>query len=348
MPAGGFLHYIHHFRAVAIVFVVASHTQKALEWQGNALNGTFVSVVFGNGTLLFIFIAGFIFQYLLPKFATWKYYRSKLTNVILPYLVAALPAVLLALARDPPPYFPAGFESWHVGVQILWLYGTGAMLLPLWFIPMIAIFYLLGPVFAAGDRSGTMYRWLPVLYVLSLFIARPEANLNPLQSFVTFLPIYLLGMWSARNRDWLLGLLDRWHWVVLAAWLVVVLLEVFVFSAQGAMYTDDPLQLHADVVNFSKIEKTLLCFLLIHHLHRLQEVVGMRLDVLAETSFAIFFLHEYFVLATRFGASAMDETLHGSVALFVLFTAVVVSLSVVAALGVRRVAGSRSRLLVGA
>ena len=344
-----FLPYIHHFRAIAILFVVASHSRQPLDWSASPLIEQFVEVIFNNGTTLFVFIAGFLFAYLLPKYDTRTYYLNKIKYVILPYILVGGPAVAFFFFRDRilPPTFPADFGQWDLIVQILFLYGTGVMLLPLWFIPMIAIFYVLAPIFAVADRSGRIYQWLPLLFVAALIIPRPAGNLNPFQAFVVFLPIYLLGMWSAKNVDWLMPRLAKFRGALVVSWLVLVFLGVLVFSAKGATYTKSLFELHDDIISISTIQQTVLCFILLYYLENLQTVLGKRLDFLADMSFAIFFLHQYAIGTFSRACHALGMALSGNLLIYVLFTATVIAASIVVVFFVRRIMGPYSRLVVG-
>ena len=91
------LNYINYLRAIAIIFIVAGHT---LIWgkPGHSIQ-RINSYFLQGGTLLFIFIAGFLFQYLSYKFDYKNFLINKFKNVIMPYWITMFPiAIYFAFA----------------------------------------------------------------------------------------------------------------------------------------------------------------------------------------------------------------------------------------------------------
>ncbi len=87
------LFYINYLRAFAILLVVAGHT---LVWgKKDSLIAFTNNYLFTGGTLLFVFIAGFLFQYLSYKFEYKKYLITKVKNVLLPYWITMIPVALV-------------------------------------------------------------------------------------------------------------------------------------------------------------------------------------------------------------------------------------------------------------
>lgn len=95
------LRYVEQFRALAIVMIVAGHAWYMQDWDRGSLAARLSLTIATNGTYLFVFIAGFLFQHLLPKFETWRYYRSKLRNVVLPYLIVSIPGLIWQFSKEP-------------------------------------------------------------------------------------------------------------------------------------------------------------------------------------------------------------------------------------------------------
>jgi len=97
-----FLRYVHNFRGLAILFIVVAHTMQVLTWQDNPELQVFLNVVLQNGSVYFVFIAGFLFQYLSRKYAYKTYLINKLQNVLLPYFLISIPAISYWLLRGGP------------------------------------------------------------------------------------------------------------------------------------------------------------------------------------------------------------------------------------------------------
>ena len=88
-----FLHFIHSFRGVAILFVVGGHI--LLDWKPGTVSEKILDAIFQNGTVLFVFIAGYLFQHLSGKYDTLDYWKKKVQYVLLPYILISTPAIIL-------------------------------------------------------------------------------------------------------------------------------------------------------------------------------------------------------------------------------------------------------------
>lgn len=159
------LGYINYFRAFAIIVIVLGHT---IIWgkNGGLIKG-FHEYVFMGGTVLFVFIAGFLFEYLAYKFEYKKYMINKLKNVIMPYIVTLLPAAIVFSFFIPNvnqylyPYPPI--------IKFIEVIMHGVVVQEaLWFIPMIVIFYIASPLLLFLKKYKII--WI-ILIVLSLILA---------------------------------------------------------------------------------------------------------------------------------------------------------------------------------
>jgi surface polysaccharide O-acyltransferase-like enzyme len=291
-----FLRYIHSFRALAIVLVVAAHCITLFDWGRTGWPFQLVLSVIPNCTLFFVFISGFLFQHLSHKFEYRRYLKSKSQNVLLPYVIVSLPMIAAQAVNQSGAFDPTGVHHWPTVAQnVGWSLLTGHhTLLPFWFIPMIAIFYVLAPVLLWIDRDGRPYYLLPLLLVVTVCVHRPNDFDHIWQSCAYFLPVYLFGMWFSRNRDRLLAWHDRWLPVLLTAAAGLVWLEVGLKQAgyikSAAMFSTEN-----GLVDTNAMQKLLLCGVLLVILRRLGEGLHNKLKPLADASFGVYFLHMYFV-----------------------------------------------------
>jgi Acyltransferase family len=276
-----FLGYIHVFRCFAICMVVLSHLILSLTWQ-DPQSLHLYRMLFSNGTVFFIFIAGYLFQYLLPKYRYGSYLRKKLQYVFLPYLVCSLPIILAKLQGWVPDYpvFAEHFGQFPVWQKILVYYLTGMHLGPLWFVPMICLFYVTAPLFILITNWSKSYWLFPVLILFNLAIPRPWVH-DPLISFVHFVPIYLMGILACRYRQGVWQFSQKLWPVMLGLVVVLNILEyqIDIFRA------------------FNSITKVIASFLIIYGLQVLEKKDGYVIHpvvyVVADASFGIFFLHQY-------------------------------------------------------
>src|SRR5262245_53352265 len=101
-----FINYIHNFRGIAIIFVTACHL--LLNWAEGSKTHRLLDMLWGNGTVLFVFIAGYLFQHLSKKFEYKDYLIKKLQNVILPYFIVPAPIIAYRITTgDMPEYILA-------------------------------------------------------------------------------------------------------------------------------------------------------------------------------------------------------------------------------------------------
>ncbi len=207
-----FLPYIHFLRGVAILYVIAVHARGFVSyWKSSPevfkILDTFSDPSEGNGTTLFLFIGGFLFQHLTARnFDFKKYLTQKFKNLILPYLVISLPLIGLRLNTVfRSPALPDGFYDWSPLHQAGHLLLTGAHLPPFWFISTIILFYFSAPILHALDNPRFYKYVFPFILIACLFTYRPAHNANPLLAYLHFIPVYITGMWFSHYRHQLLS-----------------------------------------------------------------------------------------------------------------------------------------------
>ena len=331
-----FLGHLHAFRAIAILYIVAGHALDAFSWDSAPLLGKTIRVFCGNGSSLFVFIAGYLFQHLSRRFNVAEYYRSKLRNVIVPYLIVSVPALVavasgLLVRWDVPPEL----TTWPVWERVLWLLGTGRHLSPLWFIPMISIFYLAAPLLVAMDRRPRWYVVWPLLMAVTMVVGRGFAP----QSFVHFLSFYVAGMFFSHYR----AVLDPWLKKPVL-WLPLLLLAVVlgVLQIAGNAFGLPLFALNA-------WQKLFVCLALLGVLPACTRLIASpKVSELADLSFGLFFIHSYFITGAKLAYSRLvGAAPTGNLLSWMLFTAVVVLLCCAVLRMVKHFAGPRSRWLVG-
>ena len=193
-----FLDYINHFRGMAILFIVFGHCISAFNWEASEDLSRLLKIIFSNGSVLFVFIAGYLFQHLSLKFLFSRYFYNKLLNVGLPYILCSIPAILyfvfIEKRWDVPPEFY--LNSKHM--QIILFYLTGAHMAHFWFIPMIFIYYLISPLLIFLDKKFFLYYLIPIsiVYYSNFGFKRHKFCLNfTISNFSTInvrnSPIYL-------------------------------------------------------------------------------------------------------------------------------------------------------------
>lgn len=327
-----FLGYIHYFRALAILFIVAGHSIDAFTWQDTDIE-RLLRILISNGSVLFVFIAGYLFQHLSTKFDAKKYYKSKLKNVITPYFIISIPAIVIFVSvMERETVWPEFYDN-SILEQIVLFYLTGKHLAPLWFIPMIAIFYVIAPVLVKADRNKLIYYCLPLFIVLSCYVARGL----PHQSFVHFFSVYLLGMYCSKFKHAINPVISK-NWVILLGLSLILLLSYLEFFYMNGTMT---------YLNYLQ-KVTMSVFFLGLFIKYNERLDSKFIGGIAETSFGVFFIHSYVLTSGKLLYSKFaGQAASGNLLIYVLVSLLTLLVCAQMIFFVKRLLGSKSKLLVG-
>src|SRR5699024_273539 len=116
--------------------------------QKNSIVELFFEATLDNGTIIFVFISGFLFEHLFAKnFNFLRYFNKKLKYVIGPYLLVSIIPILDKLyVQEQLLWLPDFLVNQPDILKALYMLITGKHFGPYWFIPMIVIFYLISPL----------------------------------------------------------------------------------------------------------------------------------------------------------------------------------------------------------
>ena len=301
-PKREMLNYINVFRGLAILLILAGHTMQ-IGAKGSWINNISFEI-FAGGTALFIFISGFLFQHLSAKFEYKNYLSKKWTNVILPYMFTAIPGIILCLTL--PSLYGNPFDGLNPLAQIGVFLTTGRVHnVPAWFIPMIVIFFLLSHLLLKMEKSGRLYKLLPILFLITIYCPRmdiePEwvANLDYLHkyleylkfigiSFIHFASMYVFGMYLSANKD-KIDIFWQKRGMIWFFMLATTIADIY-FMHNNMFFNG----------TLSKIFLTILVLGYLKHYDeqiKSHEKINNLLDITAKYSFGLFFVHWYFVFA---------------------------------------------------
>ncbi|MFV0477116.1 MAG: acyltransferase family protein [Parahaliea sp.] len=336
-----FRNHVHVFRAIAIIGVVAAHSLQNFSWPSVGILYPALDTLFNQSTIWFAFIAGYLFQHLLPRFETVRYYRTKLRNVIVPYLIWSVPALVASLffiVQDVPAYFYEG----SLLKQILLFLVTGKHLAPFWYVPAISLIFLIAPLLKWGDEYRILYVSVPLLLLLSAYLGRDglvvALNLPlvcvALSKAVYLLAPYVMGMMACRYREAIFQLMKRIHWLVLLLVLIFFYLEINHYQQQ-----------HLYIYLF----KMTSCFSLMYYLEKFGRVFGSRLNIVADLSFGLFFIHGFILAATKIILGELSDSplLTGNLLTYMIFVTGVLLVCLLMLSLARAVLGRKSRWVVG-
>ena len=335
MKRFGFLRSIHYFRGFAILNVVAVHSWKIPPGVGTATEQSLVAtareVAFHDSTMYFLFIAGFLFMHLADNFEWRSFFRKKLAFVVLPYVLVSSACFAVKCTSTGPGDW---LRQW------VWTLLTGSVQAQLWYVPFVCVIYLLSPPLLSLSRR--QWAWLGgTACLLPLLGTRTGTHIWPLQ-FVYFAPMYVLGCWARVEYEAFTRLARRYSGLlVVGAVLATLALVLLSPEALRFGWVDGGESL-------SYVQKLSITLVVLNALQAWENRPIAWLNLLANHSFPIFFLH------TIVGNSAARLVFFSLcpaglvVPWSILFVIVAVAVSLAISLSLRVLLGKRSRLLIGA
>lgn len=350
-----FLPYVHYLRGVAILYVIAVHARGYASYWESAPEvyhflDSFSDPSEGNGTALFLFIGGFLFQHLTHNhFDFKKYLTAKFKNLILPYLIISLPLILIRLNTNfQSPSLPDDFYDRSVILQVGHFLLTGSHMAPFWFISTIILFYFSAPVLHALD-NGKFYTYVfPLILIACLFTYRPAHNANPLLAYLHFIPVYITGMCASYYKNKILSDDPRVFYILLAVYLGLCMAELggWITTPRNISF-EDVLYNGKLVFNVYLYKALILCFLWLTFFYRLRERNLPALELLGSYSFGLFFVHYFFISITREVFELKGIPFDFSLLTYLIYFLVILMASVLAVYAVKKVTGRYSRYLIG-
>lgn len=288
--------------------------------------------IVANGTIFFLFIAGYLFEYLSSGFRTFPYWTKKIRNVVIPYVVVSVPAIYIFTNVIKRWDVRPNFYDQPIWKQVVEFLLTGAHLAPFWFIPTIIIFYVAAPVMHRAFSSSVSYAVLPLLLLVGAIV--PRGSHEPLQSFIHFLPVWVLGMACSRFQEKVNQILEKIFWLLPLIVLLLFGAEIVMAPGTHSWYSD--------------LQKDVLALFLLEGFRR----IGSRADVyfgeFGTLSFGLFFLHSYIISGTRFLIEwKFGSRPAGGIVVLVFSACLAAILTALLVIILRRILGGRSRMLIG-
>ncbi|MCM8558164.1 acyltransferase family protein [Sphingomicrobium sediminis] len=356
----GFITHLHAFRGVAIILIVGAHAPTMTIWdlgmQGpldpNLALAAGVEVIGHNSTLFFAFISGLLFSTILAGRGWGRFYKSKILNVLFPYAFFTLLFTLFhwkfgqslqVFSGDVGAY---AREVWD---NLL----TGQASFQFWYIPVLAILFVLTPITAWTMRQ----RWAPFILVpllaAPLVLSRTFPD-NSVENVVVFLAPYAFGVWLGLDYEKRVRHVERLFWpCVVLAIVASIAAYILFFNHYGPLLVrdEDP----AGPVNWyetaSYVQKMALLCLVLLWLRAHSDWLPRWLDLLAINAFAIYFMHafllfSFFEWVNLFLDAQPPATVQIAVGLLAWIGVLAVSLAI--SEGLRRLLGPRSKMLIGA
>ncbi|ROR98343.1 surface polysaccharide O-acyltransferase-like enzyme [Raoultella terrigena] len=334
----GKISYIHHLRGVAAFFIVAIHFNLFTTTEN--LTGRLFYYFLSEWTAIFVLISGFLFQHLVNRYQPNKFFVVKFKNVILPYLIISLPAILvfaLKIKSDHPWLDLKELYSHSTMYIMLFFYATGAHLAPLWFIPVLVLIFLTSlPLSILAKKQFLLNFFAIISLFLIVITSRPLHNLNPLLAYFHFLPVYVIGMFICSQKELLIR--KNYKNIFLLAYVFFLIICVSLeLSASFSVLSKIPLFLYLCVALDRDIKNN---------------KISKALSILADVSFSIYFIHGAFIGIVQRAVNSIAERFQHritdieGIAITLLVTALIIVVITLFCLFVKRIT-VHSRIIIG-
>lgn len=333
-----FRYSLENLRGLAILFVMFSHFSS---FDDLGVPGHYAHFFVADATSWFVFLSGYLFHLVEGRrFRYDDYLLKKLKYVVLPYLVLSIPALAIGYYFGRPQLIGlsnAAYFGWSllVGGSVVW---------PLWFIPMIVIFFVLSPVFNWAAKSNLIYLLALLGVIVSLFTSRSIDNFNPLLSFFHFLGFYLLGLACAAGNVYT----DRLKESGWTPWLVCLGIAGFVLASWLYVEPNGVSSGFFDnlgSLNVSQLGKLSLLIALFFGFDKYFNQKNRALGYLADVSFGLFFIHGFYWLV--FSRKSRVVQITDPIANFLIEFFLIVVCSIITVYFVKMLLQKRSRYVIG-
>ncbi|MCC0176371.1 acyltransferase [Waterburya agarophytonicola K14] len=342
-----FINSINYFRGLAIIIIVLGHSYDLAHWNISSNVGNFIQALSLNGTVYFVFISGFLYYHIFyHRFNYKKFMLKKAQYVLLPYILFSFIPILLTVFFDGGGAALPDNLRQQPFLAVIWYLATGKIIHAYWYIPMAILLFAVSPLvnfIIKSDRVLTAF-WL--LLPVSLIIHRPIDNLNAVHSLIYFFPVYLLGVWSSINNKKIYAYLKDNNKKIIIAFLAIALglIQILVFKQTGNFHKDFWAITIPDV---NLLQKILLCFLFMSILDIYEDTNFNIVNKVAETSFAIYFIHPFLINALYSISLKLNIDYQGNFFTLIITTFLVTLTSMAIALGIKAVLKKNSRYLIG-
>jgi len=341
---------IHALRGITITAIVFRHCLYLFD--SNSLETSLFSKVidelFFNWTIFFMLISGYLFQYLAYKYDTRTYWASKVKHIVVPYVVVSLVTFVLLHPEILASYPLVSADKDNLVVWGVSMLATGQHSVQMWYIPVISVIYLMGPLlYRASSRDLTVVAVICLL--LTLITYKPTPSNIPL-NVLHYLPVYIIGMFLCQKHAAMLRLVRK----------NIAVIAFFFLAILGVSFHEkfEFLVLNQSGSYLMSIEKIVLFVILFYVLEcfRLPTPVKRIFSYLANISLPIYLLHMNIILMLLpyLGGVPWWETttssengLYATLMNF-LFTAVVILLCSSIVTFVKVAFSRKSRMLIGA
>ncbi len=344
-----FLNYIHNFRGFAIILIVGVHCRTSIDWPKDSIIHDLLFYGLDFATILFVFISGFLFQYVhAEKLNYTRYLSKKLQYVVIPYILVSIPAILDKLLIETNAHWMTDYyKGLNTFWQIIYMLCTGKHSGPFYFIPMICLIFILAPLFYRIQKWRFFNFLMAGVVLLGMFSYNYGYYATLWESLVYFVPVYIFGIWAGKNHSWLSELSTNILLLLVGIYIIIFYLEMInVIDVYRLKSFKEP-EYFTPIFNWGKFKVMLLAIIFLNIFYRLKQYDFSLLTTLGNYSFGVYFIHIYFINAISYLLNHFHLSITQNLLIFVCYLAFVMGASMTCVFVIKKIFPKRSRLLVG-
>ena len=350
-----FLGYLHSFRGLAILKIVFGHAVAA------ACIGAYgvfdiskpiliISEVFyHDSTLYFAIISGLLFSKILKPRGYYKFYKSKLKHIVLPYLFFTVVLTLIKINFSQFSSLEEKLQQVVSEVGMNFIFGKANF--ALWYIPVLMFLYLVTPVLEFLQRKNSITKTLFFLIIITpLFISRIQNLTEYRLSFETmiyFTGAYALGMFLGVDLNKKLSWLNKYTFQMALLGLICSAVLIYLF-----IHDIDNLGQVSLKETVFYVQKISFAFVFILLFKTLEDKQPQWLNPIASDSFSIYFIHgsilyaisPWFMFLLKSNTMNPWNVVLGAVILFSIVLLICLAMVAIS----KKLFGKYSRMIVGA
>lgn len=348
-----FLGYLHSFRGFAIINIVLIHAIVAALVAIQAMNDSNPiaianEVLFHDSTIYFAVISGLLFSAILKNKGYARFFRSKVKYVLVPYIfLTALFTLFMVMGErenSDTSFLLQYLETFFRNL----IYGKASFVF--WYIPVLIFLYLVTPILDyVMSLKGIGTVLFAIIALTPLLVSRVQMAFDYILSINTmiyFMGAYAIGMYFGNDLQRRLSWVEKYLYPLLGITIIISAVLLY-FHIKGIdMYAFVSLR-----ETGYYIQKVCLTGIFIVMFKKLGNNQPKWLFRVAKDSFAIYFLHGFFVFGAiplfmfllGFKAIAPFNTILGSLVLTIFS----IGLTMLIVLGLRKLMGKNSRMIIG-
>jgi len=337
MQKRAFLKNMNYLRGFAIFCIMSVHIWwvPAESVEPHSIYLKLISVarelLFHDSTIFFIFISGFLFEYLSSKYSISEYYKSKFKNVFIPYIVLSTIILTYQLLVNDSDFMLNNFFSIILMGEAQFQY---------WYIPFICVVFIISPLLLKIPKEK-LRALVPLLILMSLLGTRTGITIS-LGQYLYFLPIYILGIICSANYDRFIIAIEKRLMLIFISIIISTCLIIF------AKIFDFKFLFINFYESFHYLQKMFILLFLIIFFKRIEHLNIKILDLLAKYSFALFFIHTLInslIVEKFYNQFATSTFLLIPLSLF--YTLMIISITLLLCMLMKKLLGKNSRYIIG-